>query len=378
MRHTDPFVWFHQHSDAVFRWLGIAGAVLLCFLLLRMWAMRWGGWRKAWARLLRELSLTVHAFAEPVRAWLRYRSTLRMLVRRLGTPAVWRDAERALAAARVAAAPDRPYAALVGTGTVTVLLAGPDDPEPWTVSRSELPPVTPEAADARPLVVAIGAMEHGAERQCAFLDLAVGPPVVSVTGDERASRALLQAVTAQLDVRLPDQLVVVAEGVHRNHPGLPVRDAYREARKTPPRLGLVPVLVSAGLPDPLPPELAAPPGEAPALRALILGPGRGYVRGLLTEPYGRVAVTGTPLLARCDALGRAVARVLDTVPPVLAPAPAAEAATGQSVDELFAEAEEAAPVFRSGPAKTAAPVPAATARPTETTEPTQAPKRTAT
>ncbi|MFI9601966.1 hypothetical protein ACIHCX_19315 [Streptomyces sp. NPDC052043] len=378
MRNIDPFVWFRQHSDAIFRWVGIAGAVLLCFLLLRMWAMRWGGWRKAWARLCRELAITVHAFAEPVRAWLRYRSTLRLLVRRLSTPAVWRDAERALTAARVAAAPGRPYAALVGTDTVTVLLAGPDNAEPWTMTRAELPPVTPEAADARPLVVAIGAMEHGAERRCVFLDLAVGPPVVSVTGDERASRALLQAVAAQLDMRLPDQLVVVAEGVHHKHPGLPVRDAYREARKTPPRLGLAPVLVAAGLPDPLPPELAAPPGDAPALRTLVLGPGRGYVRSLLTERYGRVAVIGTPLLARCDALGRAVARVLDKMPPVLPPAPVAEAATGQSADELFEEAEESAPVFRSGPAKTAAPVLAAPARPTQTAEPAQAPKRTAT
>lgn len=258
MRNTDPFVWFRENSDAIFRWLGIAGAALLIFLLLRMWAMRWGGWRAAWARLLREIAVTAYAFAEPVRAWLRYRRALRLLVRRLGDPATWRDAERALAAARSAAAPARPYAALVGPDTVTVLLAGREEPEAWTVARAELPSVTPEAADVRPIVVAVGVTEHAEEQQCAFLDLAVGPPVLSVTGEDRASGALVQALAAQLDVRLPQPLVVVAEGVHRHHVGEPVRVAYRAARETPPRLGIAPVLVAAELPDPLPPELAAP------------------------------------------------------------------------------------------------------------------------
>ncbi|MFI6435213.1 hypothetical protein [Streptomyces sp. NPDC050759] len=379
MRNIDPFVWFRQNSDAIFRWLGIAGIALLLFLLLRVWAMRWGGWRAARARLRRELAVTAHAFAQPVRAWLGYRRALRLLVRRLRDQATWRDAERALAAARRAAAPARPYAAVVGVGTVTVLLAGRGGPEPWTVARAELPSVTPEAADARPIVVAAGTVDLAGEQQCAFLDLAVGPPVLSVTGDDRASRALLQALAAQLDVRLPGPLVVVAEGVHRDHPGQPVRDAYRMARETPPRLGIAPVLIAAELPDPLPPELAAPPGDTPALRVLVRGPGRGYVRTLLTDRHGRVAVPGSPLLARCDALGRAIARVLPGIPPVLPPAPSSEAATGLGETDLFEEGEEPAQVFRAGPPRPAGPAVATApaARPTQTAEPSPAVKRTA-
>ncbi|MCX4853966.1 hypothetical protein [Streptomyces canus] len=366
MRNTDPFVFFRQHSDTIYRLLGIAGALLLVFLLLRVWAMRWGGWRSAWARLRREVAVTRYAFTAPVRAWYRHRSSLRLLVRQLGTPATWRDAERALAAARLAAAPARPYAALVGTDSVAVLLAGtelpqpdpdgawwaePDEPERWLVARADLPSVTPEAADVRPIIVAVG----DADRSAAFLDLAVGPPVLSVTGNDRAATALVQAVAAQLDVRLPSPLVVVAEGVHRDYPGPPVRSAYRTARETPPRLGIAPVLIAVELPDPLPPEFAAPPGGDPAVRAVVLGPGRAYVRSLLTDRHGRVAVTGTPLLARCGPLGRAVARVLPSIPPVLPPAPAAEASTGLSgrhARDLFEEEEgagEAPRVSRSAP-----------------------------
>ncbi|MEU6348471.1 hypothetical protein ABZ896_04005 [Streptomyces sp. NPDC047072] len=350
MRNTDPVVWFREHSDAVYRWLGIAGAALLLFLLLRAWATRWGGWRAAWARLGWEVAVTAHAFAAPARAWLRHRRERRLLVRRLRAPATWRDAELALAVARTAAAPDRPYAALVGADSVTVLLAGRDDPEPWTVARAALPPVAPEAVGVRPIVVALGAVDG---RRCAFLDLAVGPPVLAVTGDDRASRALLQALAAQLDARLPAPLVVVAEGVHRGHPGEPVRAAYRAARRAPARLGIAPVLVTTELPDPLPPELAAPPGDTPALRVLVRGPGRGYVRTLLTDRHGQVAVPGTPLLVGCSALGRAVARVLPVVPPVL---PSAEATGAANEADLFEEAEEPAEVFRTGPPRSAGPV----------------------
>ncbi|MDH6521730.1 hypothetical protein M2163_001279 [Streptomyces sp. SAI-135] len=385
MRNTDPFVWFHEHSDAVFRWLGIAGLALLLYLLLRWWAMRWGGWRAAWARMRREVAVTAHAFAQPLRAWLGHRRALRLLVRRLRDQATWRDAERALAAARTAVAPARPYAALVGARTVTVLLAERGEPAPWTVNRAELPTVTPEAADVRPIVVAVGTADHQGEQHCAFLDLAVGPPVLSVTGDDRATRALLQTLAAQLDARLPGPLVVVAAGVHRDHPGEPVREAYRAARETPPRLGIAPVLVAAELPDPLPPELADPPGDSPALRVLVLGPGRGYVRTLLTDRHGRVAVTGTPLLARCATLGRAVARVLPTIPPVLPPAPSAEAAPGLAGTDLFEEGEEPARVFRTGPprpahATTATDPAAATApaaRALQTTEPGSTANRSA-
>ncbi|RMB83436.1 hypothetical protein [Streptomyces shenzhenensis] len=390
MRNTDPFVWFREHSDALFRWLGFIGLAVLCFVLLRYWALRWGGWRAWAARLARELALTAAAFADPLRSWLRHRSALRLLARRLREPTTWQDAERALAAARAGDLPGRPYAVLVGARTVTVLLAGRAAPEPWTVARAELPPVTPQAAGARPIVVALGTQRGGGEQQCAFLDLSVGPPVLSAAGDEKASRALLQALAAQLDARLPRSLVVVAEGVHRRHPGQPVRTAYRTARDTRHPLGLAPVLVTTALPDPLPPELAAPPGAEPALRVLVLGEARGYARLLVTERHGRVAVMGTPLLPRCDGLGRAVARVLDTLPPVPVPATATDAAAGLlEAGDLFEEEAEderatareqqpsAAGAGRRAPGG-AAEQSAPTRTSPRTTEPAPAAKRTAT
>ncbi|NEA44160.1 hypothetical protein G3I42_33880, partial [Streptomyces sp. SID11385] len=121
------------------------------------------------------------------------------------------------AAARDPGAGGRPYAALVGPENVTVLLAGLGSPEPWTSARTALPLVAVRTAEERPLVVALGAQRADGAPACVFLDLTVGPPVLSVDGDERASRALLQALAAQLDARLPAGLVTVAEGVHPGH-----------------------------------------------------------------------------------------------------------------------------------------------------------------
>ncbi|UCM90406.1 hypothetical protein [Streptomyces marincola] len=332
MRSTDPFEFIDRHRDTIFRVLGIIAVLLVVFLLVRHLAMRQGGWRAGWRRLRRELAITGHAFAAPVRAWLRHRRSLRVLVRGLRDPATWRDAERAVAAARDAGG--RAYAALVDRDTVTVLVAGGDDAFPddrrwwpaeddpaghWTVARDELPPVVPVPDQVHPVLVAVG--EVGG--RCAFVDLAAGPPMVSVEGDRRSAVALHQAVAAQLEVRLPEGLVVVAEGVHRDFPGSPVRAAHRAAREQRPTLGLSPVLITAELPDPVPTELSEPPALFPELRLLLLGPGRGHLRTLLTDRHGQISVLGTPLLAMGNALSRAIAAVLDRIPPVLPPAPPA-------------------------------------------------------
>ncbi len=341
MRTTDPLEFIDRHRDTIFRVLGILAAVLVAFLLLRYVAMRLGGWRAAWVRVRRECALTAHAFVAPLRAWLRHRRSLRLLVRALRDPATWRDAERGLAAARQAAAPagGRPYAALIDADTVTVLLAGrnvppseedPDDPPgQWSLDRAGLPPVIPAPDQPYPVLVALGEREG----RCVFLDVATGPPLLSVEGDRRSRTALHQAVAAQLDARLPEGLVVVAEGVHRRFPGPPVRAAYRNAAGTRPRNGIAPVLVTAELPDPLPPGLAAPPDEPSGPRIVLLGPGRGYQGTLLTDRHGQIVVVGTPLLVAGNALGRAIARVLGTLPPVLPPGP-------PGASHVFAEPEE--------------------------------------
>ncbi|MFJ9341922.1 hypothetical protein ACIRP0_21860 [Streptomyces sp. NPDC101733] len=348
MNNVDPVAWIVDHREAIIRWSIMLGAAFLVFLLIRYFAMRLGGWRAAWRRLMRELALTGAAFASPVRAWLRYRRVLRMLVRRMGDPESWRDAERALAAARLAAAPALAYAALVDDSHVSVLLAGqrlPAPPAPWeadedvpgqwSVPRAELPAVVPGAGLNRPVIVAIGG-EDGPYGRCAFLDTASGPPAVALDGDRRAGTALLPAIAVQLGVRLPAGQVIVAKGVHRGFQGEPVREAYRAAKDTPARLGIAPVLVTPELPDPLPPELAGRPQDVPRLRVLVLGPGRGYVRRLYADRHGQLVVPGTPLLLMAHALPKAVARTLKRIPPVHPPAPAGEGALG-----VFVESEDA-------------------------------------
>ncbi|MFI6980886.1 hypothetical protein ACIBSV_20160 [Embleya sp. NPDC050154] len=375
MRNTDPLDFFTNHRDTILRWGGISAAALVLFLIIRSIAMRFGGWKAASRRLGREIALTAYAFGAPMRTWLRYRRSVRLLVGRLGASTTWRDAERALVAAKFPAAPGQPYAAVVGDETVTVLFAAadmpppsglwqpvPDDPWAWTASRAQLPSVTPDAEGSRPVVVALGERD----RDCVFLDLVVGPPMVCVQGDPRSGPALFQAVAAQLDARLPGGQVVVADGVHRDVPGAPVRDAYRAARATPPRLGLPVFLATPELPDPLPPELAEPQGDSPSLRVLLGGPGRSHVRTLLTDVHGRVAVPGTPLVVSCNALGAALARVLPTVPPVLPPVPAPVSRSGAGHAEWFTEEESGTALAEPQAARTATVDPVTTLEPAGT------------
>ncbi|WBB62045.1 hypothetical protein O7599_05755 [Streptomyces sp. WMMC500] len=351
MNTTDPIEFISRHRDTIFRWLGIFGVLLVVFLILRFIAMRMGGWRAAWRRVRRECAISGHAFAAPVRAWLRHRRSLRFLVWALGTTETWRDAERALAAARQAAAPvgGRPYAALVDADTVTVLLAGrrvpPPEEEPWwwdeapdewSVDRLDLPPVVPVPGQSPPVLVALG----DTDRRCTFLDVATGPRLLDIVGDHRSRLALYQAVAAQLDARLPEGLAVVAEGVHAQIPGEPVRHAYRTAQRIRSRHGIAPALITAELPDPLPGELAEPPGDPAGPLIVLPGAARGYRRTLLTDQHGQVALAGTPLLAMSNALGRAIAQVAFAIPPALPPAPPGGEATGPEADRAFAELED--------------------------------------
>ncbi|WP_129841612.1 hypothetical protein [Streptomyces sp. RFCAC02] len=352
MRNTDPFEFISQHRDTIFRVAGVLAALLIVFLIIRWLAMRQGGWAAATRRVKREFAVTGAAFAAPFRAWSRHRKALTLLVRGLRTPATWRDAERAVAAARHAAASvgATPYAVLVDDETATVLLAGRDVPEPadgpwwhdpddgpdhWTIARQDLPPVVPVPDLPYPVLVAVG--ESGG--CCAFLDVATGPALLTVEGERRAAAALHQAVAAQLDARLPDGQVVVAENVHRAYAGTPIRTAYRTARDLPHVLGIAPVLVTTELPDPLPPELAESPDVSPGPRILLRGTGRGHRRSLLTDRHGTITLLGTPLVLGGNALARAIARVLPDLPPVLPPAPPTGGVTVRP-ERAFAELDE--------------------------------------
>lgn len=342
MRTVDPFAFISEHRDTIFRWCGVLGLALTVFLLIRWRAKKMGGWRAATATVRYEIAVSAHAYAAPLRAWLRHRRSLRLLVELLGRPETWRDAEQAVLSVRPAAGAARPYAVLVNGSTATVLLAGPapgppvpwqadpDEPGWWTADRDGLPPVLPGSEAARPVLVSIGELDGCA----AFVDLATGPAVTALEGERHNLLALLQALAAQLDVRLPEGLLTVAEGVHPGHPGQPVREAYQAALTTEPATGLAPVLAATALPDPLPPEAAAAPDGPARLRMLIGGPGRGHVRRMITDRHGQLLLPGTPLLTLVSALGPALARTLPDIPPVLPPLPDASAAG------LFEEPEE--------------------------------------
>lgn len=356
-RTTDPFTLFREHQELIYQVLGGAGVAILLFVLIRIPVMRLGGWTAAWQRACYEAELTAYAFTAPFRTLRAHQRVLRRLTVRLRQPAVWQDAERAVGSAWQAAGVSadrrcpRPYAALVDEDTVTVLLAGrhlpkpaapwsadPEDPARWTAAREDLPAVVPDTGAGPAILVAVG--DSGG--RAAFLDLAPGPAITAVDGNPRTAPALLRALAAQLDARLPQGLVTVADGVHPDFAGPAVRDAFRAVCETPSRNGIVPVMVTAELPDPLPGEFSASPaGAAPRLRILALGPGRGHVRRLLADRYGQVLLTGTEVVADGNALGRAIARVLPHLPPVRPPQPGAATAAGMApASELFDEERE--------------------------------------
>ncbi|MBB0232262.1 hypothetical protein, partial [Streptomyces calidiresistens] len=359
MRNVDPIAFFSEHRDTIFRICGVLGTLLVLFLMVRAIAMRMGGWSAARARVSRELAVTRHAFAAPVRNWYRHRRDLRYLTRALRSPLTWRDAERAMAAVRPLCEPGRPWAVTVTRDLVLVRLAGPTDSMPapaapwepgideegedvpglWMIPREDLPMVpTDEAArEYRPVLVAVGRDGGaGGTGGCAFLDAGGGPPVIGLEGDVRNRAVLLRTLAAQMEARLPAGLVTVSEGVHPRYPGMPVRDAHRIVRDTEPQRGYGPVLVAPHAPDPLPAEFAEPVRRPDAPRFLLGSPGRGHVRLLLIDRHGQLVVTGTPLLTAAGALARAVARALRDIPPVLPPMPPAGSGTGVR-GELFEE-----------------------------------------
>ncbi|MDT0267668.1 hypothetical protein RM844_15380 [Streptomyces sp. DSM 44915] len=352
MRNTDPIAFINEHRDTIFRVMGVLAVLLVLFLVIRWLAMRQGGWAAATRRVRREFAVTGAAFAAPLRAWARHRRELSLLVRGLREPATWRDAERAAAAARARLAPTggSPYAVLVGAETVTVLLAGRDvgeaedpwwtepgdGPDRWTARRTELPAVVAVPDQPRPVLVAIGV----AGDRCAFLDVGAGPGIVTVEGDRRAEVAQHQAIAAQLHARLPEGQVLVVDGVHPTYRGQPIRDAYRAARALPHPQGIAPVLVTAELPDPLPPELVEPSDAAPGPVILLRGAGRGLRQTLLTDRQGQLVLLGGSLVVEGNALADALIRLLPDLPPVLPPAPPARDTGPRRPAHVFVELDE--------------------------------------
>lgn len=293
--------------------IGIGGFLLLAVVLTHLAVRRGGGWRVARRRLRREAAATAAAFAEPVRALLRHRRQVRTLGRLLACRAGWADAERAaVGAAAVAGA--RPYAVLLGAELAGVLVAAgpgtpPRPPEPWVVDERDarLWWIRREDAAARaagggpsPLLVVVGTVG----REAVLMDLSGGPAVTEFGGDRVHSRAVLQAVAAQLDARLPAGAVLVADGVHTRHPG-PEPDAALAAAQRAAAGGEPAFAVCATAPG------GRPTGSA---RVLTLAGTRGSAR-LLTVRQDGLRLRGTALRVGVTGLARATARILRELPP---------------------------------------------------------------
>ncbi|MFJ4670444.1 hypothetical protein [Kitasatospora purpeofusca] len=301
--------------------IGIGGVLVLLAVLAHLTARRAGGRRAFRRRLRRELAATAAAFAAPFAARLRYGRQLRTVRLLLADRAGWADAERAvLDAGRVAGA--RPYAVLLGAHTVGVLVScgpgrPPVPPEPWVVdaadprlwwaARDELRSTAADGGPA-PLLALVGTDGPAA----VLLDLATGPAVTEFGGDRALAHAVLQAVAAQLDARLPVGAVTVADGVHARHTGPAPAEALaaadRVAADGEPAFAVCPV---------------PPAGFRPATgaRLLVLGGARGSAR-LVTVDRDGLRLRGTALRVEAVALARATARILRALPPYPAFAPA--------------------------------------------------------
>lgn len=304
------------------RLIGLVGLLILVVVVAHWIVRRNGGWGALRRRIVRELTTAARAFATPVRTELRHRRGLRVLRRRLSDPSGWRDTETALRRAAAESHGTLPYAALLGGDLVGVYIAHRRGdgalPEPWVrdaadpclwwISRSDLGVGPFDVSTGRPSVlVCLGVA--GAEAM--LLDLTAGPSAVSVTGAPRTARSVLQALAAQIDVRLPAGRVTVGAEVHPRHDG-PADVLHR--------LGAGDFAVSAE-----PPERALPHG----VRLLTLGVAHGSTLILEADRDAFLRVHGDSAARAIDVLplARAVGRLVGVLPPV----PRGEAGSGTAV-----------------------------------------------
>ncbi|MFJ9951303.1 hypothetical protein [Kitasatospora sp. NPDC091207] len=342
--------------------IGLGGLLLLLAVLAHLAVRRGGGWRAARRRLRREAAATAAGFAAPVRAQLRFRRGLRLMLRLLGSREGWADAERAVLGAGVVPGV-RPYGALLGPALVGVLVAcgpgaPPRPPEPWVVddadprlwwiAREDVTATPVGGGRPAPLLALLGT--DG--RHAVLLDLADGPAVTEFGGERGLARAVLQAVAAQLDTRLPVGAVTVADGVHPHHPGpepaAALLAAERAAAGGHPAFAVCATVVDEERP-------------AAGVRVLTLGGSRGSAR-LLTADRDGLRIRGSGLRVDAVALARATARILRGLPPH----PAFDAAPADDTDLVEPDLTGPTPTTATGTTATGTtatgePVPTVTA-----------------
>lgn len=289
--------------------LGYIGIALAVIILVNLVVRRLGGWKKLLGWISRQIKQTVRAFVEPIAARRRYRRRLRLLSQVLRDSEGWAEAERAIVAAAGISPGMAPYAVALAKQRIGVLVAGASDLEPpkpwsadsqdprlWWIDRTDLP----ESVSVRemPLLVCVGTDAGGG--YVIMLDLLSGPRTLSVYGVDRTARAVVQAMAAQLDVRLPVGAIEVAEGIHPRHDGMPLEEAAR-------RLGAWFVVGAGPLAGPLP----------AGRRMLSLGVARGSSRLLEAMPDQSLRLLGAAPWLRIDPLplAKAVARSIRRLPP---------------------------------------------------------------
>ncbi|TDD47125.1 hypothetical protein E1263_35230 [Kribbella antibiotica] len=298
-------------SSGVRAFLGYVGVGLLVIILVNLLVRKLGGWKRLGRWIKRETKRTVHAFVEPIAARRRYRRRLRLLTQVLRDHTAWTAAEQVIVAADNLAPGSAPYAVALTKKRVGVLVAGPEaddslpapwqhddqDPRLWWIDRDHLPESTGRQTET-PLLVCLGTDNGGTA--VLMIDILSGPRTLSVYGVDRIARPVVQAIAAQLDVRLPVGAIEVADGIHSRHDGLPFAEALV-------RLGAWFVVGAEPLQQPLP----------VGRRLLTLGPSRGSCRLIEALPDHTLRLHGAAEWLRIDPLplARAVARSIRRLPP---------------------------------------------------------------
>ncbi|MEV5379597.1 hypothetical protein AB0L26_27035 [Streptomyces nondiastaticus] len=292
--------------------------VLLLWWLIRAVA-RQGGARRACRRAAWELRMTRRAFAAPFRARGLHRRRVRTLTAFLADPAVPALVDHALTGAEEAAGEDcRATAAAVSADRqrVAVVVAGRspraaaapwreawDEPGSWTWSAAaaalgagaEAPP----ARRTLPLVLGVDRLSGAT----VVADWMCGPPVVSLEGDVRVARSVLQALAAQLDLLADGPVVLVARGVHPRYPG---RELDRILDELEAAADAAPAVLVCWTPSPAQWERLAPLCASGRVRALVGGRLPAYCWSLHAEPGGRLLGPGAGIDVESAALSTAV------------------------------------------------------------------------
>jgi hypothetical protein len=304
-----------QGGGGVRTMLGYAGLVILALILLNLLVRRLGGWRRLGRWIKREYSRTVHAFVDPIAARIRYRQRVRFLSRILRNKNGWAQAEQAMGFAAAVDPAMSPYALALAKQRIGVLVAGvaaerplpspwlkdETDPRLWWIERRELADYSAPSGHVpsqTPLLACLGTDASG--KNAIMIDLLAGPPSLSVYGVPRTARAIVQALAAQLDVRLPAGAVEVADGVHGKHDGMPLAEAIQ-------RRGAWFVIGAEQLETPVP----------KGVRLVSLGVGRGSSRLMEATPDRGLLLHGAATWLEVDPLplAAAVARSVLRMPP---------------------------------------------------------------